>query len=104
MLRSAARLAQRSGGAAALELFPEDGFDDDDAEGESDLDPELLEKLDKEVEDFARRLNANWQSPLAAAKVSTQRVETEALAAGVQSLLTRFIQSLGLAKHLQVRT
>jgi hypothetical protein len=89
------------------ELFPEDGFDDDDgAEGASDLDPELLEKLDKEVEDFARRLNANWRSPLAeaaAAKASAPRPEPNAVAVSVQSLLSRLLQGAGLAAQLQVR-
>ncbi|OIV89114.1 hypothetical protein TanjilG_26968 [Lupinus angustifolius] len=33
-------------------------FDDDDIDDE--IDPELKEKIDREVEDFARRLNSNW--------------------------------------------
>ncbi|PWA66063.1 hypothetical protein CTI12_AA330360 [Artemisia annua] len=33
--------------------FPEDDFDDD-------LDPALMEELDREVEEFARRLNSVW--------------------------------------------
>ncbi len=90
--------------ASLQELFPEDGFDDDDAELGSDLDPELLEKLDKEVEDFARRLNTSWRSPAAApaAKGLARPADAvDSLAGGVQVALSSLIRSLGLSKTLQ---
>ncbi|KAM1182214.1 hypothetical protein EV1_000663 [Malus domestica] len=34
------------------------GFDDGDIDDE--IDPALKEKIDREVEDFARRLNSDW--------------------------------------------
>ncbi|KAG8391842.1 hypothetical protein BUALT_Bualt01G0229000 [Buddleja alternifolia] len=37
---------------------PEDEFDDCDLD--DDIDPALKEKIDREVEDFARRLNSDW--------------------------------------------
>ncbi|KAK4483477.1 hypothetical protein RD792_010669 [Penstemon davidsonii] len=37
---------------------PEDDFDDCDLD--DDIDPALKEKIDREVEDFARRLNSDW--------------------------------------------
>ncbi|PIN05828.1 SCF ubiquitin ligase, Skp1 component [Handroanthus impetiginosus] len=37
---------------------PEDEFDDCDLE--DDIDPALKEEIDREVEDFARRLNSDW--------------------------------------------
>ncbi|BBN04591.1 S-phase kinase-associated protein 1 [Marchantia polymorpha subsp. ruderalis] len=49
-------------------------FDDDEDDG---LDPEMKEKLDREVEDFARRLNSGWpdriQEILALASSSQER-------------------------------
>ncbi|CAM8974428.1 unnamed protein product [Rhodiola kirilowii] len=39
-------------------LAPKTEFDDGDIE--DDIDPELKEKIDREVEDFARRLNSDW--------------------------------------------
>ncbi|CAA0820766.1 SKP1-like protein 21 [Striga hermonthica] len=39
-------------------LAAEDEFDDCDLE--DDIDPALKEKIDREVEDFARRLNSDW--------------------------------------------
>jgi hypothetical protein len=53
------------------------------------------------VEDFARRLNASWQSPAAKAP-APQKADAERVAA-VQSLLSGCLSSLGLSKHLQVR-
>ncbi|KAG8363313.1 hypothetical protein BUALT_Bualt19G0009400 [Buddleja alternifolia] len=38
---------------------PEDEFDDCDLD-DDDIDPALKEKIDREVEDFARRLNSDW--------------------------------------------
>ncbi|KAL3536811.1 hypothetical protein ACH5RR_000177 [Cinchona calisaya] len=37
---------------------PDDGFDGDDLD--DDIDPAMKEKIDREVEDFARRLNSHW--------------------------------------------
>ncbi|KAI8021021.1 SKP1-like protein 21 [Camellia lanceoleosa] len=37
---------------------PEDEFDDADIDDE--IDPALKERIDREVEDFARRLNSDW--------------------------------------------
>ena len=89
------------------DLFPEDGFDDDDGDLESSIDPELLAKLDKEVEDFARRLNANWRSPVpeaaAAAPSAAPRQQPAAVVASVQSLLNTLLSSMSLSSHLQVR-
>ncbi|KAL0397915.1 UNVERIFIED_CONTAM: SKP1-like protein 21 [Sesamum calycinum] len=39
-------------------LAAEDEFDDCDLD--DDIDPALKEKIDREVEDFARRLNSDW--------------------------------------------
>ncbi|XP_073278059.1 SKP1-like protein 21 isoform X2 [Primulina huaijiensis] len=39
-------------------LVPEDEFDDCDLD--DDIDPALKEKIDREVADFARRLNSDW--------------------------------------------
>ncbi|KAL2511352.1 SKP1-like protein 21 [Abeliophyllum distichum] len=38
----------------------EDEFDDDDGDLDDDIDPAIKEKIDREVEDFARRLNSDW--------------------------------------------
>ncbi|KAK4749714.1 hypothetical protein SAY87_027163 [Trapa incisa] len=43
-----------SSGSFSPKLEPDDGFMDDD------LDPAMKEELDREVEDFARRLNSGW--------------------------------------------
>ncbi|KAK3259037.1 hypothetical protein CYMTET_31944, partial [Cymbomonas tetramitiformis] len=57
-----ARHRKSNGTDASLEdLFPEDQFEDDDAIPDDDLDPAMKEKLDREVADFARRLNSDWQ-------------------------------------------
>ncbi|KAL6495499.1 SKP1-like protein 21 [Orobanche gracilis] len=40
------------------ELATEDGFEDCDLD--DDIDPALKQKIDREVEDFARRLNSDW--------------------------------------------
>ena len=44
-------------GASLEDLFPEDDFEDDLP---ADLDPAMKAQLDREVEDFARRLNSDW--------------------------------------------
>ena len=91
-------------GAAVHELFPENGFDDDDGDLGSDIEPELLAKLDQEVEEFTRRLNANWKPrapPPAQASAQTTPDGVAAVAA-VRSLLTSCLQSLGLGDQLKV--
>lgn len=92
-----------AGGASAQELFPEDGFDDDDGDLGSDIEPELLAKLDQEVEEFRGRLNAKWQPRPAPPQPASAQQSTSENVAAVRSLLTSCLQSLGLADHLQVR-
>lgn len=92
-----------AGGASAQELFPEDGFDDDDGDLGSDIEPELLAKLDQEVEEFKSRLNAKWQPRPAPPQQASAQQSTSENVAAVRSLLTSCLQSLGLADHLQVR-
>ena len=89
-------------GASAHELFPEDGFDDDDGELGSDIEPELLAKLDQEVEEFTRRLNANWKPRTAAPPPQASVQSAPDGVAAVRSLLTSCLQSLGLADQLKV--
>ena len=89
-------------GASAHELFPEDGFDDDDGDLGSDIEPELLAKLDQEVEEFTRRLNANWKPRTAAPPPQASTQATPDGVAAVRSLLTSCLQSLGLADQLKV--
>jgi hypothetical protein len=47
-----------AGDRRADELFPEDGFDDSDSD--TAIDPALSEQLDREVEEFARRLAMSY--------------------------------------------
>ncbi|CAK8542386.1 unnamed protein product [Lathyrus sativus] len=43
------------------DTFSHKGFDDDDdGDVDDEIDPALQEKIDREVEDFARRLNSDW--------------------------------------------
>ena len=88
-------------GASPLELFPEDGFDDDDGDLGSDIEPELLAKLDQEVEEFTRRLNANWKPRTAPPAQASAQTTPDGVAA-VRSLLTSCLQSLGLGDQLKV--
>ncbi|KAJ0042751.1 hypothetical protein Pint_17478 [Pistacia integerrima] len=45
-------------GSTAVSFSPKLEFDDSDSD--DDLDPAMKEELDREVEDFARRLNSDW--------------------------------------------
>ncbi|XP_031281086.1 SKP1-like protein 21 isoform X2 [Pistacia vera] len=45
-------------GSTAVSFSPKLEFDDSDSD--DDLDPVMKEELDREVEDFARRLNSDW--------------------------------------------
>lgn len=52
-------LAPTPGQTSTLQDFVDLEFEFDDSD-DDDLDPALKEELDREVEDFARRLNSNW--------------------------------------------
>nr|GMD02260.1 SKP1-like protein 21 isoform X1 [Ipomoea batatas] len=54
---SPSRTSKQQGSASAI-LSPKLDFDDGDIDDE--LDPAMKEELDREVEDFARRLNSVW--------------------------------------------
>ena len=102
--RSAYVWFRQGPGSSVHELFPEDGFDDDDGDDlGDDIDPEMLARVDLEVEAFTRRLNAKWQPrPAPPPQASAQKSMQDNVAA-VRSLLTSCIQSLGLTDQLQVR-
>ncbi|EEF49084.1 ubiquitin-protein ligase, putative [Ricinus communis] len=56
MVASPSKTSRQESGAASLS--PKLEFDDADID--DDLDPAMKEELDREVEDFARRLNSDW--------------------------------------------
>ena len=63
----------------------------------------MLAKLDQEVEEFTRRLNANWKPRTAPKPQAASAQSTSDSVAAVRSLLTSCLQSLGLADQLKVR-
>ncbi|RAL51423.1 unnamed protein product [Cuscuta campestris] len=63
-LPSPSRISKQQG-SASVKLSPklefdDDDDDDDDVDMDDELDPAMREELDREVEDFARRLNSVW--------------------------------------------